>query len=328
MDAFRANYRPGADRLRLVDRNAHTVWDDFGSEGLGPERPEIDRGPLRELLLDSLDADTVVWGRRFTSLTFLGDMVRSEFADGTSASADVVIGADGGNSKVRPSVTPREPIYSGVMVVEGSVYNAEAATPRIQRMLGVGKICALGDGKSLFIGAKGDGSLAFYTGHKAAESWARAGGVDFSNRADVLDWFREEFAGWDALWQELFRHAELPLIPRPQYYLPQDRPWETLPNLTLLGDAAHVMPPYAGEGVNMAMLDALELAECLTSDEYPDTHSAIAAYETGMRTRMSLVLQMTLDQTAAFHSPDALSQLTALFESFHAAKEASEAVPA
>ena len=327
MEAFRANYRPGADKVLIVDRNAKTFLDEFSSEDLGTERPEIDRGPLRDLLLDSLQADTVVWGRQLTSLARLEGTVRLEFADGASASADVVIGADGANSKVRPAVTPIKPVYSGVTVIEGSVHDTEIAAPRIHKLLGIGKICALGNEKSLFIGAKGDGSLSFYTGHKAAESWARTCGIDFSKKADVLNWFKDEFHGWDEIWDELFQNADLPFIPRPQYYMPPDQSWEALPNLTLLGDAAHVMPPYAGEGVNMAMLDALELAECLMSDAFPDTRAAIAAYETKMRGRASSVIQMTLEQTAVFHSPDALPQLVDMFMSHHTAKEAAAIIP-
>ncbi len=80
--------------------------------------------------------------------------------------------------------------------------------------------------------------------------------------------FRKEFAGWSLVWNELFEGAALPLIRRPIYCAPLNQTWEALPNATLLGDAAHVMPPFAGEGANMAMLDALELSECLTADSY------------------------------------------------------------
>jgi 2-polyprenyl-6-methoxyphenol hydroxylase-like FAD-dependent oxidoreductase len=69
------------------------------------------------------------------------------------------------------------------------------------------------------------------------------------------------------------------------------------------------MPPYAGEGVNMAMLDALELSECLLSDVYPDTHAAIAAYEKQMCIRASETAAMTMESTAALHAPDAISFL-------------------
>jgi len=84
--------------------------------------------------------------------------------------------------------------------------------------------------------------------------------------------------------------------------------------MTMLGDAAHLMPPYAGEGVNMAMLDALELAECLLSNDYPDSRIAIAAYEKQMRARASETAKMTMEQTEALHSANGLTHMLGMFE--------------
>ncbi|PWK75392.1 FAD binding domain-containing protein [Mucilaginibacter oryzae] len=83
-------------------------------------------------------------------------------------------------------------------------------------------------------------------------------GIDFKNKMQVFNWFKQDFAGWGEIWNELFENAEPAFIPRPQYCMSLDQTWQALPNLTMLGDAAHLMPPYAGEGVNMAMLNALE----------------------------------------------------------------------
>ena len=94
---------------------------------------------------------------------------------------------------------------------------------------------------------------------------------------------------------------------------PLDQTWVAQPNLTMLGDAAHLMPPYAGEGVNMAMLDALELSQCLTSDQFPDLQTAIGVYEKQMGARFAEIGQMTLEQTASLHSPDAIVNMMAMF---------------
>ncbi len=66
------------------------------------------------------------------------------------------------------------------------------------------------------------------------------------------------------------------------------------------------MPPYAGEGVNMAMLDALELSQYLLSGDYPDTLTAIAAFENQMRARAAETAEMTMYSTAALHSKEAM----------------------
>jgi 2-polyprenyl-6-methoxyphenol hydroxylase-like FAD-dependent oxidoreductase len=315
---FQAAYRPGADKLRLTDQHATIVYDDhtqaqnatFGDPHF---RPEIDRGPLRELLLDSLQPDTVVWDSHLLAVTPHSLGWQLAFANGTTATADVVIGADGANSKIRPLVTPIRPFYSGVMVVEGAVYDAAKHAPRVSQLLQGGKIFAMGDEKTLIVSSKGDGSLAFYVGFKAPESWARNSGLDFHNAAQMQAWFKQEFAGWASLWEELFAAGSAPCVPRPQYCMPLTQTWAAQPNITLLGDAAHLMPPYAGEGVNMAMLDALELSNCLTSAQFPSLQAAIAHYEQHMHQRASAVAQETMEQTAALHSPHGLAHLVGLF---------------
>jgi 2-polyprenyl-6-methoxyphenol hydroxylase-like FAD-dependent oxidoreductase len=95
--------------------------------------------------------------------------------------------------------------------------------------------------------------------------------------------------------------------------MPLDQTWQTIPNLTLIGDAAHAMPPFAGEGANMAMLDALELSECLTSDKFNTLQHAIASYEVNMRKRGAIAAQKSLDNGALMHSRDALSNMLSFF---------------
>ncbi len=164
----------------------------------------------------------------------------------------------------------------------------------------------MGDSKTLIVSAKGDGSLVFYTGMNTNENWAKEPGIDFSNKARVLDWFRTEFSGLANVYSEVFENADPSFAVRPQYCMPFEQTWPSLANLTMLGDAAHLMPPYAGEGVNMAMLDAVELCSCLIDPNSPDLKSAIEAYEHEMRNRASEVAQETMRNTAAMHSENAI----------------------
>ncbi|GAB3274499.1 NAD(P)/FAD-dependent oxidoreductase [Larkinella harenae] len=313
LEAFKAHYRPGADKMRIVDQHGTVLFEDGFAADDQLFRPEIDRGPLRTILLESLHPDTVVWNRHFVSMTPNGSGWQLAFQNGTSAKADLVIAADGANSRIRSLITPLKPLYAGITMVEGAVYQSEKTVPELHRLLNGGKVFALGDEKTLIVSSKGDGSLVFYTGCKTDEGWVRSSGIDFRNKPQVTAWFRQEFSGWDALWLDLFAKAEGDFIPRPQYYMPLDQTWETQPNLTLLGDAAHLMPPYAGEGVNMAMLDALELSECLTSRAFPDLRAALTAYETQMRARAAEMTQMTLHQTDSMHSTTGLTGMLAMF---------------
>ncbi|ACU62852.1 FAD-dependent oxidoreductase [Chitinophaga pinensis] len=312
MEAFKANFRPGADKMRIIDQHGTILLEDNHKDE-GPVeayRPEIDRGPLKKILLESLHPETVIWNSQFSSLSPFNEGWQLHFKDGQTAYADIVIAADGANSKIRPYITPIRPFYSGVTAVEGAVYNSEKNSPQIHALLNGGKIFCMGDNKTLIVSSKGDGSLVFYPSFKTTENWTQESGIDFTDKAQVLAWFKSSFTGWSPVWEELFENATGAFIPRPLYCMPFDQTWEALPNLTMLGDAAHLMPPYAGEGVNMAMLDALELGLCLTSQDYPDTLSAIAAYEEAMRTRASATAQMTMESTAALHSPEAISFLT------------------
>jgi 2-polyprenyl-6-methoxyphenol hydroxylase-like FAD-dependent oxidoreductase len=315
MDAFKANYRPGADALRLVDKHATIFFDDaFGGEEDQLQRPEIDRGPLRKFLLESLQPGTVVWDSHLLNVEKAGAGWQLNFNNGTSVTADIVIAADGANSKVRSLITPIKPFYAGVTAIEGAVYDSEKNVPVIHQLLNGGKIFAMSDSKTFIVSSKGDGSLVFYAGFNSEEFWSTNCGVDFKNETEARCWFKNMFADWNPIWFELFEKAEPNFIVRPQYCMPLDQSWEALPNMTMLGDAAHVMPPFAGEGVNMAMLDALELSRCLYDPSFSTIQAAIRQYEKQMNTRFEEIGQITLDQTASLHSTDALKNLLAMFE--------------
>jgi 2-polyprenyl-6-methoxyphenol hydroxylase-like FAD-dependent oxidoreductase len=129
----------------------------------------------------------------------------------------------------------------------------------------------------------------------------------------LLAWFKKEYAEWSDIWHELFENTTIPFIPRPINCMPLNQSWDALPNLTMLGDAAHVMPPFAGEGVNMAMLDALELSEYLTSDEHNSIHQAISFYEIKMRKRAALIAQESLENGERMHSENALNTMLNFF---------------
>lgn len=316
LDAFRAHYRPGADRLRLVDAQATIHFDqhqetsipDFGHAHF---RPEIDRGPLRDLLIDSLRPGTIVWNCQLQDVEPAAGGWQLRFRDGQAAYADLVVGADGANSNVRARVTPLPPFFTGFTIVEGNVYHAARQAPVLWELVRGGKVFALDGSQSIILSAKGDGSLAFYTCQSSAENWVPASGIDFQDANQVAAWFSRDFATWNPVWRELFAAAAY-FVPRPQYCMPLDQHWAAQPTITLLGDAAHLMPPYAGEGVNMAMLDALELSECLTSSSFASTQQAISHYETAMRARAAEAAAMSIVSMERLHSAGGLTWMMEL----------------
>ena len=319
MDAFRANYRPGADRMRIVDNHAIIHFDDHEGKSEadfedGFFRPEIDRGPLRKILLESLQHGTVVWDSQFLSMTAFENGWKLNFQNGSSAIVDIVIGADGANSKIRPFITSIKPFYSGVTMVEGNIYDSKKNSPKIYELLKGGKIFAFGGEKTLIVSSKGNGEMSFYTGVKTDETWVHDSGIDFKSKMQLLGWFKKEFADWDTIWHELFQHDKTYFIPRPQYCMPMKQIWQALPNVTMLGDAAHVMPPFAGEGVNMAMQDALELSEAITDDKFENIPSAIAFYENQMRTRAAEAANDTLVSMENMHAKNGLEFMLDMFK--------------
>lgn len=317
LEAFYANHRPDAGKMRIVTKNLEIKLDDHDevtdSTRATEHRPEIDRGPLRKILLGHLPEETVVWDAHFISLEPENEGWRIHFKNGTTAYADLVIAADGANSKIRRMITHIQPIYSGISIVEGNVYHAASNAPKLYHLLKGGKVFAFGDDQSIILSAKGDGSMSFYTGCKVPENWVEESGIDFSDKTSVSNWFREAFASWDSTWLELFESDELWFVPRPQYHYPLDQSWEAHANITMIGDAAHRMPPYAGEGVNMAMQDAYELCDCLTDPQYSDLKSAIAAFEKRMCKRTSEITKITLDSTEMLHSGDPIKNMLTLF---------------
>lgn len=316
---FKKNYMLGADKTTITNEKADIVFSDHETpqkEDFGHEhfRPEIDRGALRKMLIESLQDEIIVWDSHFLAMEKQDKGWLLHFKNRESAYADIVIGSDGANSKIRPYITNIKSIYSGITMLEGNVYDAEKQLPQISALLRGGKLMAFGNEKDILMGQKANGEIGFYASFKVEENWATKSGLDFSDKSELLEWFKNKYSEWSNIWYELFENATPPFIPRAINYMPLDQTWETLPNLTIIGDAAHLMPPFAGEGVNMAMLDALELSECLTTGNHKSMHEAISFYETNMRERASVIAKESLENGEKMHSENSLTVMTNFFK--------------
>jgi 2-polyprenyl-6-methoxyphenol hydroxylase-like FAD-dependent oxidoreductase len=268
---------------------------------------------LRDLLFDSLQPETVRWDCKLDSAEMQGDQVLLRFAGGKTALADIAIGSDGANSRLRKLVTPIRPEYVGVSLVEALVPAAKQTIPELWSLLGGAALMALGGERTIGMGTKPDGSVLVYAGLKTQDDVARESLEEATSPDQRVAWFHSNFGGWSELWDPLFKEAAS-IVWRPLVTCASNQHWEPKPNVTLIGDAAHVMPPYAGEGVNMAMLDALVLSKLLLSEgTYSD---AIAMYETEMFDRMRHMTAGTIANTEMFYAPDAANRVVALFRSF------------
>jgi 2-polyprenyl-6-methoxyphenol hydroxylase-like FAD-dependent oxidoreductase len=319
IEEFKKHYRPGAERVTITDNNATVHYTESDNDPLLDldsihARPEIDRGPLRDLLIDSLSADTIVWDSKFLELLPNGSGWDLVFENGSRAYADLVIGAEGVTSKVRKYITDIERIYSGITIVEGNIYNAASNAPRLWALLQGGKVFAHWDSKVIVLSAKGEGSLSFYTITKEDAEWVKTSGIDFNEKEQVATWFKERFSDWSSDWDEIFQSDDSYFVARPQYYCPTDQSWESQPNITMLGDAAHQTPP-SGDGVNQAMLDAVQLYNAICGENRGSLQEAIAVYEAEMLARSAVTTEEALELVGGMLSENNLQFMLDFFRS-------------
>ncbi|MFZ3562180.1 FAD-dependent oxidoreductase [Streptomyces sp. BH055] len=281
MDEFRAIVLEGHEAMRVLDPDGTVLLekDDDGTGG----RPEVYRGELRQILLDSLPAGTVRWGHKVTGVGTLG-AGRHEvtFADGSHIATDLLVGADGAWSRVRPLLSSATPEYSGKSVVETYLYDADIRHPATAKAVGGGMMISLKPGREIFAHRERGGTLHAYVGLEEPREWFDA--IDFTDAA-AIGRIAAEFAGWAPELTALITEADGAPTVRRLHTLPADHRWDRTPGVTLLGDAAHLAPPN-GEGANLAMLDGSGLAEAIAA--HPgDVEAALTAYEQAMFARTS-----------------------------------------
>ncbi|KAJ7804669.1 fumarate reductase/succinate dehydrogenase flavoprotein domain-containing protein [Mycena olivaceomarginata] len=286
---FRALARPEGEEMRIVDKHATTHHADEVQEAPAPgaqgarDRPEVDRGQLRQIMLDSLEAGTVAWGSAVQSAesTEGGSKVRLLFEPGSTSAKkhgnklfDAIIGADGAWSRIRSVLSPAKPEYTGTVSIELSITDVDNRYPEIASLVGQGTLHALQDKKALIPQRNSGGNIRTYAWLPVPLSWPEDTGIASMSPADASAYLRANSGG-----------APYPV--RSLFALPSPHAWETFPGgrITIVGDAAHLSFPN-GEGANLAMLDGAEVALAIASArDNAMLERNISEFEKGMMER-------------------------------------------
>lgn len=180
------------------------------------------------------------------------------FADGsTERGFHLIVGADGAWSKTRSSFLDSEtkPSYSGVTRAWTTIPDAESTASDVSRFVARGSVFTFSDGKGLSAQQIGDGSIQI--------SAVRVQELDEKRETISLQEVRSWYEDWTPELLELLERCEGEMPMKPLYELPVGYKWTHRSGITLLGDAAHLMTPFAGEGVNLALQDAMDLSRAI-----------------------------------------------------------------
>jgi 2-polyprenyl-6-methoxyphenol hydroxylase-like FAD-dependent oxidoreductase len=298
LDAFTAIARREDQAKRAMDRHAN-VRSTFVPDDGDTAAPEIDRGQLRALIAAHVRPEAIRWGHKLTRATPVsGGRHRLHFADGATTEADLVIGADGIWSRVRTLLTDALPQYSGVSFLDVRYDDADRRHPALAELVGRGHLFARGDdGNAIIAQRNSNGVIRGYVAMRADADWASRAGVGVDDLPALHAYLLDRFAGWSPKLLAFLTDSD-EYVERAIWFLPAPLTWEHKPGVTLLGDAAHGMGPFGGHGVNLALLDAVELAHA-TAEE-PTLDAAVRRYEPKMRSRAAGLAQASNAATRAF----------------------------
>lgn len=282
-DEFLALIHPGGQATRGFDKDGELLFDqpDDGTGG----RPEVPRGQLRRVLIESLPAASIRWGHKLVSVSPLGGGRHVlTFNDGSTAATDLLVGADGAWSKVRRLLSDAKPAYVGISFVETYLHDVDVRHVACAQAVGGGAFFALAPGKGILAHREPNAVLHTYVALSKPEGWLA--GIDFADATPALAAVAREFDDWAPALKALVTGSDTAPVPRPIHALPSDHHWPRIPGVTLIGDAAHLMMP-SGEGANLAMLDGAELGKALAARP-DDVEGALLAYETAMFPRSTV----------------------------------------
>lgn len=272
-DEFQKYARYDGESLLITDKKL-TTWvrrkpGKPNEKGRIQEAPEIDRADLRKILAESLPRDCIRWGMKLEQVQETDAGLELHFATGVvECGFDLIVGCDGAFSKTRKLLSSEKPFYTGLGGWAMKVPNLETTAPDLYRFVNRGSVFAYSDGKSLSLQqlSSGDLCVANYSHHpELPEHNSNTKSPDFATIKETLS---KQYDGWAPELVRVFDVVQEDPTWRQLYMLPVGFKWPHKKGITLLGDAAHLMSPFSGIGVNTAFYDALLLSrQIITFDE-------------------------------------------------------------
>ena len=278
-DDFQAALGDCSESMRVINPDGAVLHTD---EGELASRPEIARNALTNLLIQNVPSDVIEWNHKITTVrsnrnvTTGATEITFDLGANGAAAYDFVVGADGAWSRIRKLLSDAQPFYSGAQYVTATVMHVSTKYPHLVELSGLGSLCALGGGNAIMTQHGPQVSIQMYAAVSTPhEHWAAVAGLEGKTAAEVKTTLlcdNKLFRKWAPALQDLLAtvfdeetkdnpgcEADI----KPYYMLPVGHCWEHLTGATLVGDAAHLMTPWAGEGVNLALWDSLDLAHVL-----------------------------------------------------------------
>ena len=303
---FRKHARYEGEDTRIVNKDGEILYDE-DAEGEG-NRPEIDRGKLCDIIMEQIHPENIKYGFKFEKLIQRDNgEVELVFENGTTVMTDLVIGADGAFSQIRSHLTNAKPEYTGISMIE--MNSDENEHPDLLKFNKNGKLIGLGGDQAILGQRNGDGRIMAY--------------ISFKTKYEKLDEYRNlsldalkerllaEYSDWDSELKNYIAYSYDDIKFRRIYKLPIGLTWATQPNITIIGDAAHLMSPFAGEGVNMALYDAYLLAESFKN--FNNLTEVLKVYEQQMFEITKIHAKESQDNLEIFFSENGAEKMTQFF---------------